>query len=759
MSWMSVRHLFQDLSLRRERGKQAPVAMGVCALILVLGSSFPCIADQPGPVLQIGFDGTLKLGRWTPVRVEKMPAGIATAEIRSLDPDGHPVLFPLKKSADGSWNTLIRSGKLASPIELRAYHGSGEDGRQVTSRKATPVTFRQSTQFWIVMGKHPGFEAAARLLNQTKNPNEPEPVVRVISLETEELPQTAEALDAVDVLICTEVPADGPASTALFEWVQQGGRLVVSLDGNQHEPDTAAWLPFTVGPIEQVTQTTEVKSRISGYVPNSGQLISLQPSFAIPRVTLKDGVVLVDGPSGPLITRSAVGFGTVTCVAVNLNQPPFYSKARNKENNTPLPSSQGEILWDGLIPLCLQVSESRQMKSGSATERQRLQLTPSGISDMQTQLLAALDTFDSVSRYSMWNVIGLLMGYLILIGAIDYFLVHRILRRPEWTWVTLPIWIVLASWWSTSMAARLNGSDMWVKQLEVIDVAADTKWEQRHNWFTVYSPRTRRYSVTTETPSTRTRIFWASRPEEGFRGMYRETGIDLGNPEYQATPSELRGVPISLWSSKAFAGESNRVLPSRSEKPLAWSEVELDLSNEVTGALHRYTFQHFLPGTISDWFLAHGTQVHFPRSPELVLEPGKKYDLRFGVGQQLLRVFIQGERTEVLKIDEEKSEIRFHTQHYNPFSTDMMRILKTISFYQAVDGPAFTGLSNETLSRMDLSRHTHLDRLIVIGRYNGESTELRIDGATPQNVQRDQYIRLIVPVETPPPKTVGQVVD
>jgi hypothetical protein len=70
-------------------------------------------------------------------------------------------------------------------------------------------------------------------------------------------------------------------------------------------------------------------------------------------------------------------------------------------------------------------------------------LGQSGLTDLATQFLRTADEFESVERVSTWTVMGLMLLYLFIIGPIDYLVVHRILKRPRWTWVTFPLMVAL----------------------------------------------------------------------------------------------------------------------------------------------------------------------------------------------------------------------------------------------------------------------------------------------------------------------------
>ena len=61
-----------------------------------------------------------------------------------------------------------------------------------------------------------------------------------------------------------------------------------------------------------------------------------------------------------------------------------------------------------------------------------------GYTDLSGQLRSSLDKFTGVKVIPFALVAMMIVGYILLIGPGDYFLLKKVFRRMEWTWFTFP---------------------------------------------------------------------------------------------------------------------------------------------------------------------------------------------------------------------------------------------------------------------------------------------------------------------------------
>jgi hypothetical protein len=729
--------------------------------LLLTGHSAVCAEEAAAAItLDVGYDGVYQVGRWTPVAV-RPPQGFAAekATVTVVDVDSRPVSFPLARQNDGGFTGQFQSGRLDAPlhVSLTTADGATLDQTFPVGGDAHPQPLRQTTQLWMTVGKHTGFKLGADLLNAGDVTAARGPQVRLVPMPVAELPATADALGSVQVLVLGNEALSAEQSTAVREWVARGGRLVVTVgtDVSRYKSGPlAGWVPVTVEDAYDERQTAALTGRITAFVPNKGILRSLDALQAA-RLSLPSGVVLIDGPTAPVAVRAAYGLGIVTVVGLDLEAAPF--SVRTSDDGKPR-----EIHWGGLAQMCVQFAGAATTAPGAASGDRQLQLAPTGVSDVASQIAGILDDFPGVERASSWNVIGLLGVYLLLIGPVDYLVVHRLLRKPQLTWVTLPAWVLLASWWATALADEDNGQTAASRQLEVLDVAADTGVQRLSTWFSLYSPTTRRHDVSwrplpTTPPAAESgvRVAALARPEEGFRGMYRRGGINLGGAGYEVegspTEAESLQTPVDQWSSLVFAGDAYAFPPAGSP-PLAECRQAIDTS----GALRTFELTHQLPGEIEDWFVVQRMEVTFPMPNSTAppkLKPGDSVDLTRGCGQKLLKAFIQGELVSTVQ-RKTGVDTYIRADEYDPLGRDPLTLFRALSFFDAIGGEDFTHLTNQSLDRLDLSPSIHLDRVVVFGRLTRPVADFSVDGEPVGPRDPATFVRIVVPitrVPAPPP--------
>jgi len=586
--------------------------------------------------------------------------------------------------------------------------------------------------------------------------------VEVLRLPAASLPTIPEAYDSVSVLVIGADPVTPEQSAAVRRWVRSGGRLIAA-PGSEAERFAASplaeWLPTTIGPIYAEQQTEALTGRVMAFVPNKGGPLLSLDKLRLARLTVNDGVALIAGPTAPAVARSAYGLGLATAVGLQLNAPPFYAPAAGDKSADGDKAAGGGSLgggrtWGGLQHLCQRLAQSGGEETGERPRAAGSQLAPTGVSDMQSQLYGALDHFPEVDRPSTWNVIGLLVLYLLLVGPIDYLLVHKLLRRPHLTWATLPAWALLASWWATSTAASSNGVATTGLQVELLDVAADTGVQRVSAWLSLYSQETRRHTVAA-TPAwpagsdgeSDVRIATLARPEEGFRGLYRRGGLQLAGAAYELQAGDAtataEAMPVEQWGSLQFAVSGSAQQPADAP-PL----IEFRRIVGSDGIVLRTELTHRLPGEVTDWFLVEDLQTTFPlpQSDRLqTLASGTTYDLQSGCGQRLLKAYIQGEvSTEVKR--KTGTDIYIGAESYDPLGRDLRPLLRTLSFFRAVQGREHTQLANQSLARHDLSDLIHLGRVILFGRLSSSVARFEVDGVAVAPARRETWVRLAAPI-------------
>jgi hypothetical protein len=728
-----------SLGLRRVGRVLRPLCLA--ALMLVVGSTF-AIAEEPLSV-QVGFDQSFKVGQWVPIVVENVSSDARTCEVIVTDPDGVRMSHPLRQqTTDGGgrptrWAGVIRSGRLDGALEVRVL-GDGPEPLQhkklLASRvqkiadddgqsdAATCFPLRQSEPVWLEVG------TAIELLK---------PVSTLHAIRSEALPSTVEipwALDGVDgIWVNSRVALSEPARVELERWLRRGGHLVVTIASDVEEFQQTPWARLLKGVVEprSRTRTTDL-SGIEGFTVHGRKILGGNRS-PVPITTLSrtEGQTLVSCLEGPLLTRASFGFGQVTAFGMDPTVAPM-SK------------------WDGrtnfVKRLLLGTTDTESAKSAV-----RSSLSQSGITDLASQWRAVAIHIPEVARPTLWGVLGLLLVYAAVIGPLDYFLVHKLLKRPHWTWASLPLLVAVASFGTVWLARAANGDAPKLTQLDVVDIEAGRQEVVARSWVTAYATENTLWRVEatpTRLPASHPEriLSWLGFPENASGGMYRDSGFDIGHAVARSAPdrSSLDGIPLAQWSSKSLTSEAIWV----SETPLIESQLTSTVAGELDGRL-----VHHLPFELRDWIVVFEKWIYrpHPRLGEAATvwradEPWTPKDER-NYGREL-RGFLQ--RATATKKQGKKGSVQedvlIEKERYNPLNLDPADILQMMTLHEAAGGKSYTGLDHHSLRAFDVTSLLSLDRAIVVARVAEPTSEWRFNGEARQPTRHHGFVRFLLPV-------------
>jgi len=727
--------------------------------------------------IRVGLSGAFKVGRWTPLEVvvQSAPTAGYRLEVDAPDPDGSAVTYRSEPSTTSAGSgaapprleLLFKMGRLDGTLRVRVL-----DGDRPLTNKALRVSadaeadvrapFRQSV-FLVA-----NVQAASKMASSGK----PDTIVRLLSAGNDiasgpagpatrtwtevvdidsfaALPTRADAYDSFDaVLLMDRFDLDAARSHALEQWVRGGGQLVISVgrDGNdfsKSSPALASWLPVQIQGAVKLRDLSPVESfcRQSSRIMRPGD----EPLDAA-KLSAPGGKELIPSLAGPLLCRAAYGLGRVTVFGLDLDTPQLASWSAAPD--------LAQRLFD--------LGESQSRHTQIISNR----LTQTGITELGTQLDASLDEFPEVSRFTIWHVMGLLAALVLVVGPLDFLFVHKVLRRPELTWVTFPLIALAAAGCTLYWTSEAKGRQVLVNQLDVLDVDAGSGLVRNHSYSLIYSPENRRYNVTAESDSARLRenpalgttptksdvstsasveqaaprIGWHGRPETTFGGMYRTGGVEISRPAYAASAGcrELEELPIAVWSTKNLEAEWSAPKPGL---------VESQLESRGLGHLGG-TLRHHLPGPIEDWIVAFGHQVFRPRlNPPEPLLPEVPW-VPQSASQRELGGYLTGATQTVVESRIGKlEELRTEHADYEPLNHNPLDVLRMLTFHSEAGGTLYTGLGNGALRQFDWSPLLDLNRAVLIGRIRRPFTHWKVDGAAVDPDQSFAFVRILLPVK------------
>ncbi|WP_145310582.1 hypothetical protein [Gimesia fumaroli] len=723
-------------------------------LLIVLNVSQPSFAaedTQPFEVKQIhvGFDGLYKVGRWVPVVVELItnePQELQLSVV-ALSPDGNPTEVPSKvyslpRQGDYQLYSQFKTGLLDSPLKIRLQDAKTKEvlreisySPQSSSSQFTAIGLEQSAELWAIIGSISGFDPVS-----TEAPNafdKSQNQFTTLLSNTSALPEAAYGYDSLDTLI---VDSSSSVSTkenqAIQNWVANGGHLVVCVGDNveaYQNSEFAKWVPVKVTGKNRVRELSSlelfaaVRSRIRG-VATAARI----------EIDSNSGEVLATSLDGPLLVRVPFGLGVVTFLALDLNTSPL-------------------VNWEGLSNLCQKLaSRSRQpVSSNQKNDTLGKRISKTGISEMETQVFHSQQNFPEVKRPSHWWVMGLVLFYLLLVGPLDYFLVHRILKKPHITWITFPVLVTLAAVWGITSAQTDNGNRLQSTQLNLVDYDASSGQLRGRFYLNLYSPEMRRYQVNVnstapgkQTPVEYfpTHLSWNGLPETTFAGMYRSAEGTITGPAYQLSEEShsITNLPILKWGTKSLRADWSRQEPGLLESRLTGNSLG-QLSGSMT---------HQFSSPLKEWVIAYGNRVYIPIvNPEQLEDsfiiPGQTWNIS---GPRVESRNIKGYLTRaVSRRIEQKGQnnatvITVQTD-YDPFSKDTYEILKMLTYYDMSGGFGYTRLTNLSAEQLDLSEQLRLGRAVLFARMDTPLSQVQLDDQQLDQEQQSTYIRVVIPVK------------
>ncbi len=688
--------------------------------------------DKVPPILGkpvIGWNGNYIVGRWTPVWVPLtvQDSESISMELTAVDPDGNRVSF-ISAPTDVKEGTqllegLIKVGRLDGEVAVGV---SGATLRAIPDKAdwlKSPL--EPSTRLIVTVGEPRGFDF------ETKTTN-PGPGIRITTVKAAELPTNPLAYDGLTSLVLAGATELSEArSNAIRDWVASGGRLVISLpiDSATARRCLLDWSPIKVG---ETPETVREFGSIEAYAARNIR-VPQTSTLSIPSLKFEVGEILAASRSVPFLVRAPFGMGSVTVLALDLTTNPLSE-------------------WKGLSAFCsrLSISDGRPDVSEKGINK-GAQLSTTGITDLATQLHAGQENFEQIHRASPWFVMGCLLSLLVVIGPIDYLIVHRILRRPHLTWVTFPVFAAIGTLLASSFATASNQTSYRANQLNIVNVDVARSSAHGRHFVNLYSPTTSQTSIniqpvslipgSSEKPTAR--VIWQGVPESTFGGMLRKTGLENGAHYQQQPNGELTEVPLLQWSSKELIGESVQSVEGL---------VDCNLKASPTGSLSG-TILHRFSSPIDDWMIVYQNRVyrHLKSRDDaqpLPLPPKQVWRVEQpGVFQRELRPFLTGILTMATdRFGSRSSDVVRQKSNYDPLSRDPLELVRILTFHSELGGEHYTGLTNQLLDEEDCSHLLKLGRAILFGRLSQSLASVQHERQPLEPDRQTSFVRLILPV-------------
>lgn len=733
----------------------------ICLALLVLSLTQGLFADTDTlRLIDVGTAGYYKNGCWTPIHLEASRSlEGCLLEIETVDSDGVTTTYRKEYDETIYKDTLyVKPGRAAAPLKLRLYQNPGREnpeeyllkpdipfGRMKSVSEQEPFRLTQPVPterpiFLIVGNDNIALQDAVAqlLLPENRRPV----LVKIDSLA--QLPDRIEGFEAFNMIVLTTtepkayegVTRESPQLRALEHWLLFGGH-VFFIAGSEAEPlvrNGGILESFLPGQFDKMTDLRQGEI-IELFTGSKRPLVMTgseeMPFLRMPHFTDTEGVTVQNDGDLAIVVRSPRGFGRLTYLGGDLSRAPLLDW-RDRDRLV------SKVLgWDN------------QMTRGASI--QPVTLMHLGYSDLSGQLRSALDRFDGVSVLPFSLILILMTVYVLAVAPLDWFVVHRILKKPILTWYTFPAWVLLFSLLAYFLGTRNRLEKPTVNSISLHDIDAASGSARECDWHTLYSPIDARYDVTSKQSLEKNRALrvissrfsWLGLSGSGLGGMNPKTYTPgLWDEPYALNPTErpVERVPVAVRSTKSFFAQRLYRPVSSSEQQLSGTPVkqvalkeeqgipvgslllEMDLDN-VQLAFDRWIID---VGTIRKGEpLSIGT--HNPRRElkEVLYQAGQEEET-------------PGQPTQFLS--------------YRMQSHDPLYILKAMTLFGAVGGYDAIGLNHAYQSLLDLSGLLKTDRVILVGttKIVEPENDFHVHGKTsskpPAAGHATRIVRILLPI-------------
>lgn len=434
------------------------VAVAIIALVASISRPIvPAAAAADGPQMDARalLQGHARIGSWLAIEVRLRNSGpsvVGELRLQGGAQGGTRFSMPvdLPNTSDKTFVLHAQPPSFGQQIEVLL-----QVGDQTVARKKVAFTLHDPNQLTIgVVAQGPAIIGGLAL---PAGQNNVVPVV--ISLAPSDLPERIEAWSALDRLIWQDVDSNVLSKeqlAGLRGWIAMGGRLIIA--GGSAGPSVLSGFPDDILPFRPTTTIDVARGSLTsllGALPsNAADVPALAGALARgrPLATSGDRVFAADAPYGN---------GSVSIVGID---PSVGWIAASKSATT---------LWRNLVP----------PRSGGAI----------GTND-DSQIVSAVSEVPALSLPPIGGLLLLLLGYIGLIGPLNYIVLRRLDRR-EWAWVTMPILIAIFAVGAYAFGSALRGSDVIVNQVAIVRGAPDAAEGTAQVYMGVFSPTRGTYQV------------------------------------------------------------------------------------------------------------------------------------------------------------------------------------------------------------------------------------------------------------------------
>ena len=473
-------------------------------------------ADDPLLMeVSAGFDDFFRGENWIPIHVTlanngPLVDGYIQVETGTTTNSGTeyrlPVTLPTQSRQQATLYIFSPNFGTTLDVKLR-----DTNGNLLLTRSTTMRRVNDGEHLYAVVSPDPGeFTFLESISSSTGR-------VSVAFMELEELPETAVAWKALDMVILNDVDTaelSPEQISALRQWVNNGGQLVIT-GGSSWQKTTSGLLdllPVTVSGSRSIADLPALRAQAGFPFRDDGP-------YLIAESQLRSGSLLYFDGDLPVLAVEGYGRGNVFFLALD---PRF----------APLQDWDGhELLWQDIIN---RFPSSDYWGLGP----QNSYASSSAVSSLPALALPSILT-----------LLIFLLLYILLIGPLNYFFLKRS-KRTELAWATIPVIVLVFSAATYVTGFQLRGNTTIINQMNIAYSDAGAEEANVHSLIGLYSPRRMNYDM----------VFGQETLARPFRqefGTVLGSGDDNSGIVTFAGQNKIEGIRVDISGIETFIAEGN----------------------------------------------------------------------------------------------------------------------------------------------------------------------------------------------------------
>ncbi len=496
-----------------------PVRSLIATLVLVAGLALilaVLLPPQPiraadGPTMKARalLQGHVRAGAWFAIAVDLENAGpTVTGELQITGGANSQTVFstPVELATGSRKEYLLYAlpptfgGNLTVQLV---------DGERLLGKAQVAIALHDQSQLVVgVVSDDPA--KVVGQLDLLPGQNGLQPVI--VPLQPGDLPERPQAWAPLDRLVWQDVDAASltPGQIAALQtWVAGGGRLVIV--GGTSGADVLTGFPDDLLPYRPtgvLDVDPAVLRPVLGGLPEDAATLTAYAG------TLARGRALATSGDRVIAADESYGAGSVTLLGFD---PTTSWIAQGDSWDAPM--------WRRLLP----------PRSGGVVS----------LADDQG-IVSTLANLPSLALPPIGGLLVLLLGYIVLVGPVNY-LVLRWIDRREWAWVTVPALIAVFTVGSFGIGAFLRGSDVIVNEVSIVRGAPGTDQAVAQSYLGIFSPSRATFQVRVPGDAL------LAAPMNGDTFFSSDSSLDV----VQGDPSRIRNLEVGYGSLRTVRADAS----------------------------------------------------------------------------------------------------------------------------------------------------------------------------------------------------------